>query len=60
MPKLRDHTTIDSRIYARQRRKGDPRYYGDFRDYSDVGGGQEPLISDPRSGQEPRGAPAAP
>ena len=47
MPKLRDHTTIDSRVYARQRSKTkttSPRYYGDFRDYADVGGALEPLI----------------
>ncbi len=28
MPKLRDHTTIDSRIYARRRGRGAARYYG--------------------------------
>lgn len=33
------------RIYVRQR-SGTPRYYGDFRDYSDVGGGREALIPD--------------
>lgn len=33
------------RIYVRDR-SGTPRYYGDFRDYSDVGGGQEALIPD--------------
>ncbi len=43
MPKLRNHTTIESRIYARQRGDGPPRYYGDFRDHAEVGGGQEPL-----------------
>lgn len=43
MPKLRDHTTINSRIYTRQRGDAAPRYYGDFRDFADVGGGQEPL-----------------
>jgi integrase len=37
MPKLRDHSTIRSRILAR-RRGGPPRYYADFRDFSDVGG----------------------
>jgi hypothetical protein len=44
MPKLRDHSTIDSRIYPRRRGKGAARHYGDFRDYSDVGGGLEPLV----------------
>lgn len=43
MPKLRDHATINSRIYTRQRGKAAPRFYGDFRDFPDVGGGQEPL-----------------
>lgn len=43
MPKLRDHTTIDSRVYGRRRGAGGPRYYGDFRDYADVGGALEPL-----------------
>lgn len=43
MPKLRDHATINSRIYTRQRGKGASRYYGDFREFADVGGGQEPL-----------------
>lgn len=32
-----------NRIYSRTR-NGTTRYYGDFRDYSDVGGGQEALI----------------
>jgi integrase len=32
-----------SRIYTRSR-GGAARYYGDFRDYADVGGGREPLV----------------
>jgi len=43
MPKLRDHTTVQSRVYSRRRGMGQPRYYGDFRDFADVGGSQEPL-----------------
>lgn len=43
MPKLRDDTTIESRIYTRQRGTSAPRFYGDFRDFEDVGGRQEPL-----------------
>jgi integrase len=39
MPKQRK-----TRIYTRQR-GGVVRYYGDFRDYADVGGGQEALIA---------------
>lgn len=49
MPQLRDHRTVDSRIYGRRRGEGAPRYYGDFRDYSDVGGGQEPLVPEGKS-----------
>ena len=45
MPKLRDRSTIQSRIYIRRRGVLD-RHYGDFRDFADVGGGQEPLIAD--------------
>lgn len=44
MPKLRDTSDITQRIYARRRGAADARYYGDFRDYADVGGGQEPLV----------------
>lgn len=42
MPQLRDDS-IGSRIYSRTRGENDPRYYADFRDYADVGGGQEAL-----------------
>lgn len=42
MPKLRNLTTIQSRIYSRSR-GGPLRYYADFRDFADVGGRQEPL-----------------
>jgi integrase len=37
-----------TRIYTRSR-GGAVRYYGDFRDYADVGGGREPLV--PRGGR---------
>lgn len=43
MPVLRDLTAISSRIYTRTRGPS-ARYYADFRDFKDVGGGQEALI----------------
>lgn len=42
MPKLREDT-IDARIFTRQRGGTRPRYYADFRDFSDHGGSQESL-----------------
>jgi integrase len=42
MPKLRDYSKIESRLYRRTR-GGPGRYYADFRDFSDVGGDQEAL-----------------
>jgi integrase len=42
VPKLRDHSTIESRIWTRTR-GGAPRYWVDFRDYAEVGGKQEAL-----------------
>lgn len=43
MPVLRDLTAISSRIYTRTRGPS-ARYYADFRDFKEVGGGQEALI----------------
>ncbi len=42
MPKRRNYENIESRVYKRSR-GGPPRYYADFRDFQDVGGGQEKL-----------------
>lgn len=43
MPKVRDDST-KARLYTRKRsKKAPPRYYADFRDYSDVGGSLESL-----------------
>lgn len=47
MPKLRDHSSIEARIYTRTRAVGAaPRHYADFRDFADVGGGLEKLAPD--------------
>lgn len=45
MPKVRDGSSIDARLYLRQR-GGDRRYYADFRDLMAVGGKQEALVPD--------------
>ncbi|MEO6777871.1 MAG: hypothetical protein ABI194_00315 [Gemmatimonadaceae bacterium] len=42
MPKYRDPKSAEAHLYSRTR-NGVTRYYGDFRDYANVGGGQESL-----------------
>lgn len=47
MPKLRDRSNIEARIYTRTRAVGAaPRHQADFRDFADVGGGLEKLAPD--------------
>jgi integrase len=41
MPKRR---SVQARLYPRHRSDGPPRWWGDFREFADVGGKREPLI----------------